>query len=129
MDTIDGKPRAEKGAERLLLDDDPHFAKQYFWALKNNDMESVARVLSGRLRAMDKRAKAANTRADFHERNARKMFELLSLAKMAFVNVKNGLADDGAGYWADCGYEPEMVDKMLELLADIGPRRSGLVDG
>lgn len=50
--------------ERTLLEDDTWFRRQYPAAVAAGDWEGVARLLSGRLRQMEKRAAAANRRAD-----------------------------------------------------------------
>jgi len=49
---------------RSLSVEDATFAARYINALSHHDMRSVAGILSGRLRQMDKRAAAANARAD-----------------------------------------------------------------
>jgi len=54
-----------------IADDDEAFATAYKAALGYSDGWPAARVLSGRLREMDKRAKAANVRADRAESSLR----------------------------------------------------------
>lgn len=55
---------------------DEQFKKEYTEARKNCNYEDMARTLSGRLRYMDKRAKAANQRADALEAENKKLREL-----------------------------------------------------
>ncbi len=56
------------------LDDDEWFTRHYPDAVKRGDWRDIALLLSGRLRQMDKRAKAANARADKLEAEARNRF-------------------------------------------------------
>jgi len=44
--------------------EDERFIREYPEAVRKGDWERIARLLSGRLRQMDKRSKAANARAD-----------------------------------------------------------------
>lgn len=55
------------------LREDDEFFKKYERAYHNLSMDNIARILSDRLRQMDKRAKAANARADAAERKVREM--------------------------------------------------------
>lgn len=55
--------------ERKLLSENEWFLRQYPDAVASGDWEHIARLLSGRLRQMDKRARAANARADALEAN------------------------------------------------------------
>ncbi len=62
--------------------------EQYGNAVARGDYESVARMLSGRLRQMDKRAKAANTRAD-----------TLASALAEAVTLLTDVRHNGLIYW------------------------------
>lgn len=56
--------------------EDREFACEYRDAKGNLDYEWMARVLSGRLRQMDKRAKAANIRADKAEAELNRLHDI-----------------------------------------------------
>jgi len=55
---------AKEAIKAIDAHEDADFAKRYTDASGRCDYFTMAHVLSGRLRQMDKRAKAANTRAD-----------------------------------------------------------------
>jgi len=69
--------------------EDDRFIRDYPEAVRRGDWERIARLLSGRLRQMDKRAKAANARADSliaELKEARgKLSDLLDEAEDVFV--------------------------------------------
>jgi hypothetical protein len=60
------------GSAQLAADEDAHFAARYGAALKAGDYVHMAHALSGQLRRMEKRAAAANARADSADKALRK---------------------------------------------------------
>lgn len=72
---------------------DEQFASEYTQARQTGGMEWAARVLSGRLRQMDKRAKAANVRADNAEAAMRIMKMRAEAAECRLAEILQSQGD------------------------------------
>jgi hypothetical protein len=69
---------------------DEKFMRAYPEAVRRGDWEHIARLLSGRLRQMDKRAKAANVRSDALIAELKEAHKLLARIDRVYADLQDG---------------------------------------